>query len=195
MKKFFDDSIFSELLRTYGTPVRVAADQPMVMALVEMEGFDAFCYERRKKVAKLTPNNPEAFGVVAVRDIYIFTDTTKPKNRHIMVIEGVCRDGKDCCYFLIGGKAAAAENPCVAFLCFEVDKNVVLSVITVEKGADKPLYTKSFRYTEKTWAAMQDYLELILCLLRLKFVEKKEKSDEIDRLGQFLLVGGTEGEE
>ena len=74
MKKFFDDSIFSELLRTYGTPVRVAAEQPMVMALVEMEGSDAFCYERHKKTAKLTPNNPAAFGVVAIGDVYIFTD-------------------------------------------------------------------------------------------------------------------------
>ncbi len=195
MKKFTEDSFFSELLRSYGTPVRVAADCTMVMALVEMEGSDAFCYERRKKVAKLTPNNPEAFGIVAIRDVYIFTDTSRSKSRHIMVIECVCRDGKNGCYFLIGGKAAAAENPCVAFLCFEVDANVVLSVTTVEKGSDKPIYSKSYRYTEKTWAAMQDLLELILCLLRLKFKEQKDKKDEIDRLGQFLLIGGTEGDE
>lgn len=195
MKKFLDDRFISQLLRTYGTPVRVAADKTMVMALVQMEGSDAFCYERRKKVAKLTPNNPEAFGVVAVRDVYIFTDTSKPKNRHIMVIEGVCLDGKDCCYFLIGGKAAAAENPCVAFICFEVDEGVVLSVVTIEKGADRPIYTKSYQYSKRTWGAMRDFLEMIQCLLRLKFVEKKEKSDEIDHLGQFLLVGGTEGEE
>ena len=195
MKKFFDDSIFSELLRTYGTPVRVAAEQSMVMALVEMEGSDAFCYERRKKVAKLTPNNPEAFGVVAVRDVYIFTDTSKTKPRHLMVIEGVCKDGKQECYILIGGKAAAAENPCVAFLCFEADEGVVLSVVTIEKGADRPIYTKSYQYSKKTWGAMRDYLEMIQCLLRLKYVEKKDEKDEIDRLGQFLLVGGTEGEE
>lgn len=195
MKTFFNEQFFSELLRTYGSPVRVAAEQSMVMVLVEMEGSDAFYFERRKKDVVLTPNNPDAFGIVSIRDVYIFVDKSKPKTRHIIVVEGVCRDGKTARYFLIGGKAAAAENPCISFLCFEAEAGSVLSVVTVEKGKEKPIYSKSYCYTQKKWTAMQDQLEMILCLLRLKFVEKKEKSDEIDHLGQFLLVGGTEGEE
>lgn len=195
MRKFLDDSFFSELLKSYGTPVRVAADQAMVLALVEMEGPNAFSYERNKKGAMLTPNNPSAFGIANIRDVYVFMDRSKKKTRHIVVVEGVSMDGQETCYFLIGGKAAAAENPCVAFLCFEAEDGVVLSVVTVEKGKEKPIYTKSYRYTEKTWAAMLDYLEIIQCLLRLKFAEQKDKKEAIDRLGQFLLVGGTEGEE
>ena len=95
MKKFFDDSVFTELLKSYGRPVRVSADQAMVLALVEMEGPNAFCYERHKKGAALTPNNPAAFGVANIRDVYVFIDRSKKKTRHIVVVEGVGMDGKE----------------------------------------------------------------------------------------------------
>ena len=195
MRRFAEDSFFSELLKSYGTPVRVAADQAMVLALVEMEGPNAFSYERNKKGAVLTPNNPAAFGIANIRDVYVFLDKSKKKPRHIVVVEGVGMDGQEASYFLIGGKAAAAENPCVAFLCFQAEEGVILTVTTMEKGKEKPIYSKSYRYTEKCWATMRDYLEIIQCLLRLKFIAQNDKKTEIDRLGQFLLVGGTEGEE